>query len=234
MGQPARSARAERLLARLAPAELDELLQRAHRHAGIDAENRRLVGVLPDRHHVLHGIEGRLVHDRVDGVAAGDAEEGVTVGRRLDRGFGAEISAGARPVVDQHGLAEARRHLLGDEPRGEVGPAARRERHDELDRPRRPGLRRDAAGKTERCATGQKGSSADRCHGDTFLRLGTLPPAIVSSRSSGRFPRYANRLPATYLQRRARTCLHTAEDARTLRLWNDWRPRGATKRQHFQ
>src|SRR5476649_2254570 len=80
------------------------------------------------------------MQDRVDRVAAGDREERVAVGRRLDRGLCAQIAAGARLVIDDHRLAQPRRKLFGDETAGEVRAAARRERRHELDRARGPGV----------------------------------------------------------------------------------------------
>src|SRR5690242_16651325 len=50
--------------------------------------------------------------------------------------------AAARPVLDHHWLAEAHLELLADDARQEVGGPARRQRHDDLDRPgRKIGLR---------------------------------------------------------------------------------------------
>ena len=161
MDQPARSARPVGELAGLALAELDQLLERPGRQRGIDGEHGGLVGELADRHDVVQRIERRLVQDRIDRVAARDGEIGVAVGGCLDRGLGAEIAAGAGLVLDDHGLAEPRAHLLGDQPAGEVRAAARRERRHELDRPRRPGLGRGPAGDAQHRRGAEQAAAAD-------------------------------------------------------------------------
>jgi hypothetical protein len=75
------------------------------------------------------GVRTHLAHQ--DGVAIGLGAHGA------GRAGGA---AGARHVLNDHLLAERARHVVGDDARGNVGRAARRERHDQRDRARRIGL----------------------------------------------------------------------------------------------
>jgi hypothetical protein len=58
-------------------------------------------------------------------LVATDDEQRVTVGRRSYDGFGADVAAGARPVVDDELLAQAFREPLRDQARVmSVGPPA--------------------------------------------------------------------------------------------------------------
>ena len=50
----------------------------------------------------------------------------------------ADVAAGARSIVDDQLLTESTAELHGDYSRRVVGRAARRKRHDETDRSRRP------------------------------------------------------------------------------------------------
>jgi hypothetical protein len=56
-----------------------------------------------------------------------------------------EVAVGARPVLDHDRLAEARAQRLTQRAGNEVGRTARRERHQQADRPRGIGLRRRGA-----------------------------------------------------------------------------------------
>ena len=59
----------------------------------------------------------------------------------MDRGFAADIAAGAGPVLDHDLLAEPLRQPLADQARGDVDRAAGRKWCDQLHRPRRIRLR---------------------------------------------------------------------------------------------
>ena len=63
----------------------------------------------------------------------------------------ADAAAAAAAIVDDHGLADRLLERLLDRARQRVGAAARRERHDDVDRLRRKGL-----------CDGGSGDSADR------------------------------------------------------------------------
>jgi hypothetical protein len=62
-----------------------------------------------------------------------DHEQGVAVGRRRGDGFGADGGAAARPVLDDHVLADSILKVPGDDASESVDRPARGERHDQLD-----------------------------------------------------------------------------------------------------
>src|SRR5262249_7853516 len=64
----------------------------------------------------------------------------------------AERAAGARPVLDHHGLAELFLQRLRDDAADDVGAAAGSERNDHAERPLRPLLRRGGARAEEPCS----------------------------------------------------------------------------------
>ncbi len=91
------------------------------------------------RREALHRIVGQVPVDRRIHRERAEVShhEGVAVGRRARRGFGADRAAGAGPVVDHDRLGEAFGELLPEGAREEVGRAARWKRHDQADRARR-------------------------------------------------------------------------------------------------
>jgi NAD(P)-dependent dehydrogenase (short-subunit alcohol dehydrogenase family) len=99
-----------------------------------------------DRRDVADEIEIEFVVERrVDRVEATDQEQHVTVRRRSHDDFGANITAGTRPVLDDERLAEALQQPLTDQARDDVGRAASGKGGDQVHRPRWIGLRqRDA------------------------------------------------------------------------------------------
>ena len=78
-------------------------------------------------------IVGKLLVNRGGNrLARGDAEQqGVPVGRGLRHRICAYGSAGAGPILDNKRLAQARRELVGDDAREQVGRAARRKGRDD-------------------------------------------------------------------------------------------------------
>jgi hypothetical protein len=91
----------------------------------------------------------------------------VAIGRGAHRLLGTQHAARAGAVVDDDGLAEARLHPLGRQPRPDIGRAARWKGHDEADGPiRRPALRGGEARKRER--GGEKGTAVR--HGGRLRR----------------------------------------------------------------
>ena len=94
-----------------------------------------------DRRDVADEIEIEFVVERrVDRVAATDQEQRVAVRRRSYDDFGADITAGTRPVLDDEWLAEPLRQPLTDQAREDVGRAARGKADNHVHRPRRIGL----------------------------------------------------------------------------------------------
>ena len=78
-----------------------------------------------DRRDVADEIEIELVVERrVDRVRSRDQEERVAVGGRTHDRLGADIAAGARPVLDDEWLAEPLRQPLTHQARDDVGRAA--------------------------------------------------------------------------------------------------------------
>jgi hypothetical protein len=94
------------------------------------------------------------VRDRA--LADAGLHDRVAVGRRARAALGADHAAGAAEVLDQHRLLQHLAELLGDHPAHHVAGAARRERHDQPDRPGRPvGLR--VRGRGQRRGEGGQG-----------------------------------------------------------------------------
>jgi hypothetical protein len=62
----------------------------------------------------------------------------MTVGGRLQDGLGRNDGAGARAVLDHHGVAEFLSHGSADQPRKAIHRATRRVAHDPTDGPARP------------------------------------------------------------------------------------------------
>ena len=122
-------------LAGLALRERDELGQVARLHLRIDDQQVRRDRHQRDRREIRDRVVRKLrIRAGRDRVGAGRAErQRVAVGRRLGRGVGADRAAGARPVLDDHGLAEPLAQPLRHDAGDDVGRAARREADDELD-----------------------------------------------------------------------------------------------------
>jgi hypothetical protein len=150
-------------LARLRFRERDEFLQVRGLHAGIEHEQVRRRSDERDRREILDRIVPELrVCGRRDHVRAGSAHrEGVPVGRRARRDFGADGAARAAAIVDDHLLAERFGHALADEPRDDVGRSARRKRDDEADRFRRIRLLRRMRGVRGNAERQRRGGDAN-------------------------------------------------------------------------
>ena len=124
-----------------------------------------------------------LVERRVECVVGNDEEQHMTVRRCFHDDFGADISAAARPVLDDEWLAEPLREPLTDQARGDVGNAASRGRDDDAHRPHRIGLRPSEAryGRQRGSARGQvKKSTAGEFHGDPCWFASGLEPGQVA------------------------------------------------------
>ena len=83
-----------------------------------------------------------LARHRGDDLARGHDAERVAVGRGVRDQLIAEDAAGARLVLDDDRLAEPLLHGVGEDAADDVGAAAGAERDDDMDRLRRPVLRR--------------------------------------------------------------------------------------------
>src|SRR5438477_6197713 len=61
----------------------------------------------------------------INGIGGIDQKQGIAIGRGVDRDFGCEIVAGARLVLDRELLVQMFGEVLSDQPRANVGRAAR-------------------------------------------------------------------------------------------------------------
>ena len=117
-----------------------------HQHIGRGADHHDRREIL-DR--IVRQVSAQTHRHRVR-ARGGDADR-VAVGRRLGDRVGADIAAGADPVVDHDLLAQPGPQPLRQDARDDVGAAAGRERHDQPDRPVRPGSVAGLRGGGARC-----------------------------------------------------------------------------------
>jgi hypothetical protein len=100
-----------------------------HHHVGAAGDCRY-------RRDVADELETEIVIERrVDRIRRADDDERIAVRARPCRRLGADRAAGARPVVNDEGLAEPLRQPLTDQTRENVEGAAGREANDDMDRP---------------------------------------------------------------------------------------------------
>jgi len=121
--------------------------------AGIGAHEQHVRGIdeLADRHEILERIIGQIAVERgIDRDRGRGEQERVAVGRGARRDRHAGIAAAAAAVVDDDGLAEGFLERHRDDARDDIGRPARRERHDQGDRPFGIGGVRDAGGDEHR------------------------------------------------------------------------------------
>ena len=129
-------------LARIGLGISDELGNRCRRHRWIDHHDQGNGADARHRRGVADEIETQVVVDRrVDGVRRHGEQQRVAVRGGAHHRLGADIGAGARPVLDDEWLAQPLRQPLTDEASDDVGRAAGRNRNGQAHRPRRVGLR---------------------------------------------------------------------------------------------
>ena len=116
---------------------VDEFLEGFDRHLRIDRQHELVGSDARDRQQVLERIKTQpRVDMRIDGDAAVRAkEQRIAVGRGLGGLGGGDVAVGAGAVLDHHRPAAGFLQILCDQPRRRVGRAARRDRHQQLDRP---------------------------------------------------------------------------------------------------
>ena len=124
----------------------DELL---HRFRRLRQRHAHQIG-LGDQQRHRREIADRIVTQRrieepVGGEPRPDDEDGVTVRIGTGDHLGGDVAAGAGLVLDHHRLAPHLLQPVADQPRGDVGRAARRERHHDAHVPLRPVRRRRRA-----------------------------------------------------------------------------------------
>ena len=129
------------------PGEPDHVGDGVTREGERRRQDERRLREAADRRQILERVVRQLfVEADIDRKCAGGADrEDVAVGRRLGDRIEPDRTAGAGPVLDHDGLAEARLQLRLEGARHDLGGAARREGDDQPDRARRIGLRGDAA-----------------------------------------------------------------------------------------
>ena len=158
---------------------LDEFPEILDRHGGVDRQHPLIRYDRGDRREILEGIGLHLlVQMRVDGDhAVGEQRERGAVRRGLRDQIHRDVAVRARAVFHDHGLAEELGEPLSDDPRRDIGRASRRDRHDQLDRPRgvlRPRSERKQGGERQYRET----THAVLLQGDGASRNGIrTPPA---------------------------------------------------------
>src|SRR5262249_7327574 len=121
------------------------------------------------------------------------SQERVTVRRRLRDLNRSERRVGARTIFDHHRLAERLAHLLGDDPRQDVGGAAGRKRHDDPDRTVREVLLR-RRGRERKGAEQAKSDTAESRHRTSAGAPvhGTVNPASLASGAQNAYSSVTN------------------------------------------
>ena len=187
------------------------------------ARGRRYEHVGGFRHQAdLLEIAKRVVGEVAHGVAVeravGDAQHqpGVAVGPSTARCHGADHPIAARPVLDQHGLAQFATQWFGQVAEQRVGHAAGGEGDDDADGPVGPGLCQGRCGQPRHRAAGD-------IHGASFSqRWISVLSAVGPSAASAwlHTPRHRSRVAA-------RCCTPAARApavSRSLRISPSWKP----------
>jgi hypothetical protein len=167
-------ARSERQLAGIGLGVCDQFRHGFHRQRRIDDQHERALRHERERNEIGHRIVGQvLVQCDVDRHRRRCRhQERVAVGRGFRVRVRADRGTGTRLVLDHERFAEARLELLADEARQDLGGAARGERHDDGDRPRRVILRTRASVRMRELYEGKTGKEQSqrtmKCHGAPF------------------------------------------------------------------
>ncbi|MCY1542105.1 hypothetical protein D9M68_778320 [compost metagenome] len=142
-----------------------QVVHRARREAGVGHQHMNHARHLADVGEGLERVEGRLHRERNVGQHARRPDhQRVAVGRRGHQRALGDDGGAARLVVHQHGLAEVRAQLFGEQPRRRVGDAAWRCRNDQPDRLVGPGRGRAVA---QRGQEEKGGSQQMQTHGSS-------------------------------------------------------------------
>ena len=150
----------------------DEFRNGRDRNRQIHLEHERHARGAADRHEVAEKIDTELVVERVvDRMRRNRLEQCVAVRRRFRGRFGADIAAGARPVLDDKGLPHPLRQPLRHQPGKDVGAAAGGEADDDAHRLRGIGLCESYA----RCDR-ERGSARDEMQKPAATEFHDGPP----------------------------------------------------------
>ena len=119
----------------------EQLGSRLHRQRGRHHQHERQRPHARDRHEVADGIVREPVEQMRIGPVSGVGrhEQRVAVRRTPRDQLGGNLPERARAILHDDLLAQALGQRLREHPPGGIGPAARRERHDEADGLGRPG-----------------------------------------------------------------------------------------------
>ena len=116
----------------------DEFRDRLRRHVRIHLHHQRNERNARHGCGVVHEVEMQVAVDRrVDRVGGHGKQQRVAVRRRFHRIFGSDVAARSGPIVNHDRLAEPVRQPLRHQPADDVGRAAGRNLHDQMNRPRR-------------------------------------------------------------------------------------------------
>src|SRR5262249_12533305 len=139
---------------------------------------------------VADEIERQLGVERgADEIVRPDEADGVAVRRSREVGLGADVAAGANPVLDDELVAEFFRQILSEQPRRDVIWPAGREANDESDRLVRIIERRGAACQQSKRTHHEREQTSKTGHG--FPHVGAQ---TKNSRSDPARNRYSFRL----------------------------------------
>ena len=134
----------------------DHVGQRLERRIGAHQEDIGRRSQQRNRREVLEGIVGNFgIQERIGGVAAGDHDQGVAIGRRCRQRLRRNHPARPRPVLDDDRLAPLLRHHLAERARQDVDGAAGRIGHENPHRFGWKGLSRRRAGCGQRQRRGK-------------------------------------------------------------------------------
>ena len=169
-------------LARIGLGIGDELGHRFGRHRRIDFHHVRHPHDAGNRRGIADEIEGQLGIKRgVDRIRRIDQQQRVTVRRRMNCRFGADIVARARLILDEDLLAQTFRQPLRHDARRDVRAPAGGVGDDPTHRPGRVFERRGAADPAP-CEDGQAdGETAGKIHGWNHGACLLLPVFLVAN-----------------------------------------------------
>ena len=157
----------------------------ARHHIGSGGDQR-------DRVEILVVVERQVRQQaRIDRVGIEHDQPGIAVGRRLRHHRAAGAAGGAGAVLDHDRRAQPLRQTGLRQPRDRVDRAARRKRHHDPDRPRRPALRARAASGRQRGGEHDRTSCQSRHRASPGIVVSSpaaAPPAQSDGHSAGENP----------------------------------------------
>ena len=170
------------------PGSGDHILEAPVRCGGMSGDHHRRFTDEHDRRQIMQGIERQVRQQaRIDAVGIEHQQECGAVGFRHGRRLRANRSRCAAAVLDHDRRLEIRLEQRLNPPCDLVGGPARRKRHDDADRSRRPALRAD------RCAKPQESLQCDDERGKAAQQLGHDRSSVCNKHLRGHQPHSAAR-----------------------------------------